>query len=183
MVAFSISGACCGALVASVLSGPYLQAIFGLFLLATAPYMILKKPPHDPDGELPILKQPLVALGGFVIGFVASLIGSGGGILMVPFLHTLKLKMRYAVGTSILVGFPVAVVGALTFLIIGMYSIPSTPYTIGYLHWPALAAITLAGMVGAPLGAALSSRLRSALLQRFFAALMIVVGIKMLLSN
>lgn len=183
IILFSVCGSCFGALTASYMPGHYLQAIFGVFLLFIAIYMLHKKPSIDMTDTLPSLSIRKIATGGFSIGLVASIIGSGGGILMVPFLHSLRLKMRYAVGTSTLIGFPVAVIGALTYTIVGLSRVPSTANTIGYLHWPAFLAITLAGMLCAPVGVKLSTVLKTTLLQRLFAIIIIFIGIKMMINS
>jgi len=180
MLAFSLCGSTLGAVVASMTSARYLQAIFGSFLLLTAAYMLLKKHPHDLVDAEPTLSLPKLATGGFSIGFIASIIGSGGGVLMVPFLHSLKLKMRYAVGTSTLIGFPVAVVGAMTYVFMGLSELPSTNTTIGYLHWPAFLAITSAGMLCTPIGVKLASVIHTRVLQIFFAILIVIIGLRML---
>jgi uncharacterized membrane protein YfcA len=182
IIFFSMGGSCIGALAASALSGHYLKNIFGIFLLFTASYMLLKKQAAELSDTIPDLSLPKLATGGFSIGLVASIIGSGGGILMVPFLHSLHLKMRYAVGTSTLIGFPVAIIGAFTYTFIGLAKIPSTVNTIGYLHWPAFLAITTAGMLCAPLGVKLSTVLPTTLLKRLFAFLITFIGLKMLVG-
>src|SRR5262249_14046101 len=148
---------CLGAFAASYVSGHYLQAIFGYFLLFTAAYMLFKKPSRDMTDSISDLPLRKIATGGFGIGLIASTVGSGGGILMVPFLHSMKLKMRYAVGTSTLIAFPVAVIGAVTYIITGISASPAAMNTIGYLHWPAFLAFTMAGVLCAPIGVKLST--------------------------
>lgn len=179
IILFSVLGSCLGAVAASFTSGRYLESIFGIFMLFTAFYMLLKKPANDTTDTIPELSLPTLATGGFSIGFVASIIGTGGGILMVPFLHALKVKMRYAVGTSTLIGLPVAIIGAATYVLVGLSRIPSSSVTIGYLHWPAFLAISAAGILSAPYGAKLATILPTKTLQRIFAVCMIFIGVKM----
>lgn len=180
IILFSIIGSCIGALTASITSGRFLESIFGIFMLVTAIYMLARKSVTDSIDTIPNLSLPTIATGGFSIGFVASIIGTGGGILMVPFLHALKIKMRYAVGTSTLIGLPVAIIGALTYIISGWLQLPPSNITIGYLHWPAFLAFSLAGIICAPFGAKLATILPTKILQRCFAGLMIIIGLKMI---
>lgn len=182
IILFSVGGSCLGALIASYTPGNYLQAIFGIFLILTAVYMLIKKAGLEMSDTLPTLSLAKIATGGFSIGLIASIIGSGGGILMVPFLHSLKLKMRYAVGNSTLIGFPVGLIGALTYVYTGLSKLPSTSHTFGYLHWPAFLAITLAGMFSAPLGVKFSTIFPTLFLQRLFALLIMIIGIKMIIN-
>lgn len=180
IVIFSMVGSCLGAIIASILPGRYLEGIFGVFMLLTAIYMLIKKHPKDALDTIPALSLPIIASGGLSIGFVASIVGTGGGILMVPFLHALKLKMRYAVGTSTLIGLPIATMGAVTYIIGGLSHLPPSMITIGYLHWPAFIAISLAGFLCAPYGAKLATILPTKTLQQAFAICMIIIGLKML---
>lgn len=178
----STLGACLGALTASYLPARWLEIIFGIFLVLVAAYMVFKKIPHDEKQVAADLSLPKMISGGAGVGFVASIIGSGGGILMVPFLHSLKIKMRYAVGTSTVVGLPVAVCGAVTYVVAGLVQAPPSLDTIGYLHWPALLAISAAGMFFAPLGIRLATVMPTVVLQRIFAVCIMIIGIKMLIA-
>jgi uncharacterized membrane protein YfcA len=181
IIFFSMIGSFCGALAASYMSGKYLKMIFGIFMLLLAFYMLFKKPEKDESEKLPPLSLKMLSVGGFSIGFVASIIGTGGGVLMIPFLHALKVKMRYAVGTSTLIGLPVAIIGALTYMFAGMAHVPESSVTIGYLHWPAFLAISLSGILCAPYGAKLATYLPTKILQQVFSVCMIIVGLKMIL--
>lgn len=181
IIFFSVVGAFLGALVASYIAGRYLEIIFGLFMLLLAIYMLVKKSIADEIDTMPQLPIAIMNIGGLSIGFVASIIGTGGGVLMIPFLHALKIKMRYAVGTSTLIGLPIAIMGAVTYIFAGLTKVPSSFGLLGYLHWPAFIAISLSGILCAPLGAKLATILPTKILQRSFAICMILVGLKMVM--
>lgn len=178
IIFFSVIGSFLGAMTASYISGRYLEIIFGTFMLLLAIYMLFKRAITDEIEHLPVLSLKVLAPGGFSIGFVASIIGTGGGVLMIPFLHTLKVKMRHAVGTSTLVGLPVAMVGTVTYIYAGSAG-PAYNYTLGYLHWPAFIAISASGILCSSLGPRLSTVLPARVLQQFFAICMILVGATM----
>lgn len=179
IIIYSLVGSVIGAWAASEISGRYLQSIFGIFMLLLALYMLMKKSVVEQVDTIPELHVATIASGGMSIGFVASIIGTGGGVLMVPFLHALKIKMRYAVGTSTLIGLPVAIMGSITYIVAGLSKLPASATTLGYLHWPAFLAIASAGMLCAPIGAKLATILPTKILQRIFAVCMIIVGFKM----
>lgn len=177
LMLFSLVGAFVGAQLANQLSGTSLQMVFGLFMLTLSVYLIRKKPvTESADAVLPQRGQ--LALGGFFIGALASLVGSGGGVLMVPFLRRLQLTMRHAVGTSTLLGFPIAMVGAFTYVFASTSVKPASEP----VYWIALIAMTFAGMLGAPWGVTLARRWNSMLLQRVFAVVMMLVAVRMLAS-
>lgn len=179
IIGFSTIGAGVGALGATFLAGYLLQKVFSLFLFFVAGYMFIKKPRYGSDEQKITCSRSKMMIGGFGVGCIASLVGSGGSILMVPFLHAMHYKMRFAVGTATLIGLPVALIGALIYMILGTTQLPSTSVTIGYLHWPALLAITSAGLVCAPLGVRLSASVPTRMLLRGFAALVMGIGLKM----
>lgn len=180
ITAFSIFGSFLGALVASFVSGRYLEIIFGIFMLLLAIYMLLKKSKANQIESIPVLPLKIMAPGGLSIGFVASIIGTGGGVLMIPFLNGLKVNMRYAVGTSTLIGLPIAMIGTVTYIFAGLSQVSSSSVTFGYLHWPAFLAISISGILCASLGAKLTATLPTKILERVFAGCMILVGITML---
>ena len=86
-----------GALVASQLTSKYLQIIFCIFLFGNAIYMLVKTSKTDDKNLIPKTSFAKMMSGGLGIGMISSFVGSGGGLLMVPFLHSCKLQMRNAV--------------------------------------------------------------------------------------
>jgi uncharacterized membrane protein YfcA len=179
MLPFSIAGAFIGAVLADKMSGQDLKMIFGTFMILLALYMLLRKTQADETDTHPDLSMKTIATGGINIGFFGSFIGAGGSVLMVPFLHAHKLKMRYAVGTATLIGLPVTIMGSLTYIVLGLSKAPTSAMMIGYLHWPAFLVISAAGIICAPFGAKLTTVLPTKVLQKIFAGCMIIVGLKM----
>jgi uncharacterized membrane protein YfcA len=181
IIFFSISGAFIGALLADYLASRYLEIIYGVFLLLIAMYMFFKQSALTEANDAANLSSSIMAIGGSSIGLVASLIGSGGGVLLVPFLRALQVNMRYAVGTSSLIALPASFIGAVTYAYLGLAKLPLASSTIGYIHWPALLAIAAAGIIGAPIGTRLTTILPTVILQRLFAVCMLIIGMKMLI--
>ena len=180
IIIFSLFGSFAGAFLASFISGYYLERIFGVFMISLASYMFLKKSAIDQSNIIPSPSLRTIITGGFSIGFVGSVIGTGGGALMIPFLHTLKVKMRHAIGTTTLICLPVAAIGAITYIFTGLSKVPLSVPSLGYLYWPALLAISASGTICAPLGARLASVLPANILKNLFAACMVLVGLKMM---
>jgi hypothetical protein len=58
--------------------------------------------------------------------------------------------------------------------------LPPSSVTIGYLHWPAFLAISLAGIICTPFVAKLATILPAKILQKTFAICMFFIGLKML---
>jgi len=113
---------------------------------------------------------------------VSSLVGVGGGSLLVPLLSWCNLPMRRAIGTSAAIGFFIATSGAGGSMMAGWGVAGFPKYSIGYVYWPAVAGIALLSTVTAPLGARLAHRVPVPMLKRGFAVLLCVIGLKMIMG-
>jgi hypothetical protein len=117
-----------------------------------------------------------------IIGCVSAIFGIGGGSLSVPFLTWCNIRMQEAVGTSSAAGMPIAVAGALGFVITGWQHPALPPLSVGYVYLPALLGIAVTSVIFAQLGARWAHRLPAATLKKIFAMLLAVVGAKLLLG-
>ena len=63
-------------------------------------------------------KFAMVVAGG-IVGAISALFGIGGGAMTVPWLSRCGATMTLAVGTSAACGLPIALVGAITFMVMG----------------------------------------------------------------
>lgn len=174
-----VAGTLLGTLLAAQLSTFFLKVFFIVFIYYVAAQMLLNIKPK-PSREIPGLGG-LFAAGG-VIGGVSSLVGIGGGTLSVPFMTWCNIKMHQAIGTSAAIGFPIAVAGALGFVLNGLRVDNLPAYSWGFISLPALFGLVAASMVTAPFGARLAHRLPVARLKKIFAALLLVLGTRMLVG-
>jgi len=106
---------------------------------------------------------------GLTAGFSSALLGIGGGVIMVPMLILLfVLDPKIATATSLAYIVPVALYGALK------------QWHMGHdIQWWLVAMAVPAGLVGAELGSRAKQLISNAHLQIIFAALMIVVGLRL----
>ena len=170
-------GAALGAVTASLLPGPALELIIGVFVILVAFKMLLEVNPR-PGRTVPGALG-LGAAGG-AIGWASAIFGIGGGTLNVPFLSWCNLKMQKAVGTSAACGFPIAVAGALTNVGTG-WNHPELPgLSVGFIYLPAFVGIVMTSVMFARVGANLAHRLDAGLLKKIFAVFLIVVGLRFL---
>jgi uncharacterized membrane protein YfcA len=166
-----------GGVLAASLSTLWLKGVFAIFLFVVSVQMFSGVKPR-PTRTLPgMFGLTAVGLG---IGGVSGLVGIGGGSLSVPFLIFCNVELRRTIGTSAAIGFPIAVAGALSYVINGIASSTHVPYTLGYLHLPALAGVALFSILTAPLGARLTTTLPPSRIKRGFAVMLAVVAVKML---
>ncbi len=172
-----VLGALLGAVIADQLPTQALKRIFGVFELLVAAQMLLVSR-YQAHFNLP--GRIGFTLVGAVIGVVSAIIGIGGGTLTVPFLVWCRVPMIQAVATSAACGLPIAIAGAIGFIITG-WNVEQLPaWSTGYLYWPAWLGIVLASSITAGLGARLAHKLPAARLRQLFALLLMGLGIKML---
>ena len=153
-----VAGTLFGTWIASQLSTPFLKIFFIIFTFYVSAQMLLDIKPK-PTRQLPGLAGFSLVGGG--IGVISSLVGIGGGSMSVPFLAWCNVKMHNAIGTSAAIGFPIALSGAVGYLLNGL-SIRDLPaYSAGFIYLPALIGIAAASFCTAPLGARLAHRYRS----------------------
>ncbi len=111
-----------------------------------------------------------------IIGMISSIVGIGGGTMTVPFLVWCNVKMREAVATSSACGLPIAVAGAIGFVVVGQTSQAEIVGSFGYFYMPAFLGIVVASTLFAPVGAWLAHRLPATLLKRIFGLFLIGLG-------
>jgi len=172
------AGALLGAVIADFLAGQALVRVFGVFALLAGLQLIVGR---KPAGEKPVPGQPAISLVGLLIGTISSLIGIGGGALTGPWQLWHGIKAQNAVATSAACGYPIALAGTLSFVMLGNNgNMPSA--ALGYLHLPALAGIAVTSVLAAPLGAASVHRLSPSLVRRLFGGFLLLVGARMVLG-
>jgi uncharacterized membrane protein YfcA len=109
-------------------------------------------------------------------------VGIGGGTLSEPFLVYCNVNTKRAIGTSSAIGLPIALAGAVGYIVSGLQIIPLPNHSLGFVYLPAFAVISLASLISAPVGAVLVQKLSVKKLKRIFALLLITIGCNMLLG-
>lgn len=107
---------------------------------------------------------------GFMAGFISSLVGIGGGVVVVPALVLIfGVGQKTAQGTTLaMLSFPVALVGAYNY------------YKAGAVDWKTAALLALTFMVGGYFGSKLVIGLDLSIVKKIFAVMMLVVALKYL---
>lgn len=168
-----------GAWLASLLTTVPLKAFFAVFLLFVAVQMLMDIKPKA-SRELPGMAG-MTGAGG-VIGIVSALVGIGGGTMTVPFMTWCNVPIHHAVGTASAIGFPIAVAGALGFIVNGMGAADLPDNTFGYVSVPAFVCIAAMSFLTAPLGAKLAHSLPVKSLKKVFAVFLLAMSARMFLS-
>lgn len=174
-----LAGVAIGGVTAALINGPVLQKIIGVFAICIALQLALNL---TPKAARPQPKPPELMAAGGVIGWASAIFGIGGGSLTVPFLIWRSVVVQQAVATSAACGFPIALAGAVVFMVTGWHNSQLPALSVGFVYLPALLGIALTSVFFARFGAKLAHQLSPLLLKRLFALLLTIVGLSFLLN-
>jgi len=171
-----LPGAVLGTLLVHEMPRSLFDPIFGTLLLLIGGILVANplgsagRSRHD---ETPVSERRMLlgSVGSAYIGVLASLFGIGGGIIHVPFLiRALRMPPHIATATSHFVLTFVALTATTTHVVLGEFQrgIAQTTY------------LAVGVMMGAPLGAALSTRLHGSVIVRLLALALCLVGLRLL---
>jgi uncharacterized membrane protein YfcA len=179
-----------GVLLGALLLGPaimevinvnYLKIIFGLFCLLVSINMLTTSNKHIQEKPLPGFV--LLSLLGLGIGGLSTILGIAGGAMIGTMLTLYGLNTRKVIGTTSAICLIIAIAGTTGLLFVGYDQTALPAYSTGYIYWPALLGIALPSLIFTPAGATLAHKMPVNLLKKIFAGLVLVIGLKMLLSG
>lgn len=143
---FIAIGAVVGAFLAGIFSENIVRVMFILYMLVTISDCLLRKGFFS--GNSPrSLSFTVVTSGGVIIGMIAALLGVGGSVMTVPLLRRHGFAMHECVSASNPLSLPVALCGAVTYVVIGWQRIPVNGY-LGFINLKILGLLVLTGWVG-----------------------------------
>lgn len=173
-----IIGSIVASKVASLVDGEVLMTVFVFGALITAIYLFFSKVDNVELDNIPIQKKDnlIYFLFGNFTGFISSLIGIGGGSILVPFYVFKGQSAHKAIGTAAACGFPVALFGAIGYLISGLSITQNISYSSGYIYWPAFIGIVVFSVLGAPVGAKVAHAFEETTLKKVFAVFLVFTG-------
>lgn len=153
---------------------PFLtMVLFGVLMLVASVSMIRDKNGAGPAKECSDCIKFFKLLGyGVSIGLVTGLLGAGGGFLLIPALVFLvKLPMKKAIGTSL--------------LIIALNSLIGFAGDLGHfqIDWNFLSIITLIAVAGIFIGGIISKYINSENLKKGFGWFVLIMGIYIVIKE
>jgi len=171
-----VIGSLAGAQIVGALPGRLIATFFAAFIGWSSLNMLRGRKasgPGVPPRGLPP-RSGLFAVSG-AIGLLSAFLGAGGGFITVPFLTRRGVAIQRAIATSAACGFPIAFAGTLGYVAAG-WDVHLPDATFGYLYLPALAIITPASMLTAPLGARAAHALSVDRMKTLFALLLLALA-------
>ena len=172
-----VGGLAAGGGVFALVRGQALALFFAAFVGYSALQMLRATTPK-PSRQLPG-RAGLAGVGGG-IGFLSGLVGAGGAFIAVPFMTRCNVPIHNAVATGAAIGLPIALANTVGYVIGGWSQPAPLPGAFGFLYLPALAVISMASMLTAPLGARAAHALNVRQLRRIFAVMLFVLAADML---
>jgi uncharacterized membrane protein YfcA len=165
----TLPGAVVGAFLSKYFTGQAFNITFAVVLLVIA--AILFRRPEEPanEHERAPYKLWIGLVVSFVVGFLSSALGIGGGIFHVPaMIHLMAFPASIAVATSTFILTFSTLVGAATHISLGhVLIVPAILMGIG-------------AVVGAQIGAAVAKRARSVVIVRLLSMTLVLVALRLL---
>ena len=173
--AVAMLGTFVGVRLARFVPGTTQLVIFAAVMLAAAVFMVRGRTTcDDQTGKLsskPVASLLSVLPGGLLVGSLTGIVGVGGGFLIVPALVLMRMSLREAVGTSLLIITGTCVVGFLGYL--------------GHVRfdWVAVALVGAGTLPGIAMGSYLHQFVPQSVLRRGFAAFLVVIAAFIFIEN
>ncbi len=181
----AIIGSMFGASAGSVIDPVLMKKGFAALLLVSSFLIILRgstKPTGSHETVRPLVPIQLLPLLGLVAGFMASLLGIGGGIVMIPALILLfHFPIEKVAGTSSSVIVFIGISGTIGYIFHSFSSIDLPGWSTGYVWWQAAVPLAIGGIPMARVGAWLNSRTDALILKRIFGAILFIIALRILL--
>ncbi len=184
LVGYIAIGSLLGGVLAVYIESDFLRfAFIGLLIYVLITNLFKKsftKEIEERTFSLP--KQRSASFIGMGIGFISTLLGIGGSVMTIPYLRNRGMRMIHAVALATPLGLPIAIVGAITYLIMGMQIEGMPSSTLGFIYLPALIGFTIGGFIGVPIGRSWAQKLSDIVFSKVYLILLFIVVIMMILS-
>lgn len=166
---FTVAGAILGSLIAPHLPARVLQIVFGLIMLPVVRSLLQKPKEEAGDAPAEVRRFPLGCAVSFSAGALSGTLGIGGGPIKVPIMNlAMGLPFKVASATSNFM------MGATASASVFVYM------SRGFLDLSVAVPTVLGVLLGATLGAKAMPLVKTLWLKRFFAVVLLVLGVEML---
>ncbi len=155
-----------------ITKGALFMLLFAVLMLFASYSMIRKGKGEMTLDEQKPLNYPLVFAQGIFTGVITGLIGAGGGFLIIPALvNLLKMPMKTAIGTSL--------------VIITINSLTGFAFSLFHtsVQWSLLISIAAIAMAGILIGSYLSTKIDSKQLKPAFGWFVLIMGVYILIKE
>lgn len=170
-------GSYIGAILTKYMSFDFLRNLFAIFEIIVAIIIWFNISAKE---KMKHIYNWIFLIAGFVIGFLSSIIGIGGGTIATPFFIYNNINVKNAIAISATLGIPIAIAASIGFIIISS-DVYIHQDNFGYINLKAFIAISLTSILFAPLGAKVSYIINNTKLRKLFAILLLFLGFRIML--
>ncbi|MDF1654566.1 MAG: sulfite exporter TauE/SafE family protein [Coxiellaceae bacterium] len=163
-----------GAALGLSINPAYISIIAGAFLI-TLSLSLLYQRRGRAVGAQPVSRLKMI-LGGIVVGAPSSLLGIGGGSMMIPVLHHMGVDMKKIVGTTAIFTCITTLAALLTTLVITLYKGDSSMSFFHLIEWHVVVIMLPIMYVGVRLGSRCFNHIPKGLLRGIFTAVLLIMG-------
>lgn len=172
LIITSFIGAPVGAYFTKMVPTKTLIILFAIAMVFAGGRMLLSSRQEDKEkmmGTIP--KMILMSVGGFFIGFIAGLLGVGGGFLFVPMMIAMGYKTKQAAATSAFI------------VIFSSFSGFAGHIAEGHFNWPLMIATSIVVIIGSQIGAkVMKEKMKAKWIKQMFGVVLLGVAIKLLIK-
>ena len=174
---FVIVGVILGAIFAANLKTASLILFFSAMTMFFSIIFLTSKEKINPEKrEINLFLRIIL---GFSSGFLSAPMGIGGGIINTPILKMFGYSINTAIGSSAAIGFLIALIGAIGFIITGSYLNIQAPASIGFVNIPAFLIFVPITMFMAKIGAKTVHKVDRKLVGKLFGIFLLFVSCRL----
>jgi len=171
---FVIFGVILGTIFAANLKTASLILFFSIMTMFFSIIFLTSKEKINPEKrEINLFSRIIL---GFSSGFLSAPMGIGGGIINTPILKMFGFSINTAIGSSAAIGFLIALIGAIGFIITGSYLNIDAPTSIGFVNIPAFLIFVPITMFMAKIGAKTVHKVDRKLVGKLFGIFLLLVS-------
>ena len=174
---FVILGVIFGTIFAANLKTSSLILFFSIMTMFFALIFLTSKEKINPkQKEINLFFRTIL---GFFSGFLSAPMGIGGGIINTPILKMFGYSINKAIGSSAAIGFLIALIGAMGFVVTGSYFNVKVPLSIGFVNIPAFLIFVPITMFMAKVGAKTVHKVDKKLIGKLFGIFLFLVSCRL----
>ncbi len=169
-----LSGVLFGALLGFSINPMHTSMIAGSLLILLS-VSLLYQSRHRAVGARPVSRMRIM-LSGIAVGAPSSLLGIGGGSMMIPLLHHMGIDMKKIVGTTAIFTCITTFAALFTTLMVSLYHGDSSDHIFHMIDWKTVMIILPIMYIGVRLGSRCFNLMPPAILRRSLIILLIGMG-------
>ena len=170
LIISSFIGAPVGAYFTKLVPTRTLILLFAIAIVFAGGRMLMTSAQADKEKMMELKRRmTLMSIGGFFIGFIAGLLGVGGGFLFVPMMIAMGYATKQAAATSAFV------------VIFSSFSGFAGHIAEGHFNWPLMIATSIAVIIASQIGArVMKEKMKARWIKQMFAVVLLAVAVKLL---